>query len=142
MLQVVDVWKGGWNVTLSRVVKAGYQAVLSAAFYLNYISYGEDWSKYYTVEPTDIDATDEQKKLVVGIETCMWSEFVDATNAISRLWPVGTRERGREREISFSDRVLSWTQRTAAVAERAWSAKDVTDVNDARGRLHEFRCKV
>ena len=49
----------------------------------------------------------------------MWSEFVDASNFIPREWP-----------------------RTAAVAERAWANKDVRDVTDARGRLHEFRCKL
>jgi hexosaminidase len=49
----------------------------------------------------------------------MWSEYVDATNFISRSWP-----------------------RASAVAERAWSAKDVTDIGDAAVRLHELRCKL
>ena len=57
--------------------------------------------------------------LIGGLEVCMWSEFVDATNFISRIWP-----------------------RAAAVAERAWSPKDVRDVDDARVRIHEFRCKL
>ena len=61
----------------------------------------------------------DKNGLIGGLEVCMWSEYVDATNFISRIWP-----------------------RAAAVAERAWSAKDVTDVNDARERLHEFRCKL
>ena len=43
---VVNVWKGGWNETMAKVTKAGYHSVLSAPFYLNYISYGEDWNKY------------------------------------------------------------------------------------------------
>lgn len=49
----------------------------------------------------------------------MWSEYVDGTNFIPRTWP-----------------------RTAAVAERAWSAKDVTDIDDASARLNELRCKM
>jgi hexosaminidase len=49
----------------------------------------------------------------------MWSEYVDATNFISRSWA-----------------------RTAAVAERAWSAATVTDINDASRRMHQWRCKA
>ncbi|EGD79101.1 hypothetical protein PTSG_11831 [Salpingoeca rosetta] len=118
---VVEVWKGnGWNDTMARVTKAGYHSVLSAPFYLNYISYGQDWVNYYKVEPTDFDAPEADKdRLVGGIEACMWSEYVDATNFIARFWP-----------------------RAAAVAERAWSAKNVTDVSSAGPRLHEFRCKL
>eukprot|EP00043_Microstomoeca_roanoka_P004994 m.53038 g.53038 ORF g.53038 m.53038 type:complete len:523 (-) comp12750_c0_seq1:250-1818(-) len=118
---VVDVWKSeGWNDTMARVTQAGYNSVLSAPFYLNYISYGEDWPNYYSVEPTDFDAPQADKdRLVGGIEACMWSEFVDATNFIPRFWP-----------------------RVAAVAERAWSAQSVNDVNEATPRIHEFRCKL
>jgi hexosaminidase len=119
---VVDVWKGGnWQQDMAAVAQAGYHSVLSAPFYLNYISYGEDWPKYYSVEPSNFTGGAEADKngLIGGLEVCMWSEYVDATNFISRIWP-----------------------RAAAVAERAWSAKDVTDVNDARYRIAEFRCKL
>jgi hypothetical protein len=49
----------------------------------------------------------------------MWSEYVDAANFIAREWP-----------------------RAASVGERGWSNKNVRDVNEARFRLHEFRCKL
>ena len=44
---------------------------------------------------------------------------MDASNLIPRIWP-----------------------RAASVAERGWSAKTVRDVDDARFRIHEFRCKL
>ncbi|EEC08655.1 beta-hexosaminidase B, putative [Ixodes scapularis] len=30
--------------------------------------------------------TESEKQLVVGGEACLWSEYVDATNLIARLW--------------------------------------------------------
>lgn len=118
---VVNVWKGGWNETMAKATKAGYHTVLSAPFYLNYISYGEDWNKYYAVEPTDFECDGGKcdKSLVNGVEQCMWSEFIDSTNFIPRTWP-----------------------RAAAIAERGWSSKDTTDMTDATQRMHEFRCRL
>merc|ERR1712226_1739172 len=117
---VVNVWKsGGYKDELSTVTASGYDVMLSAPWYLNYISYGEDWKNYYSVEPLDFNGSDEQKEHFVGCEACMWGEYVDDTNFVSRTWP-----------------------RAAAVAERAWSSKDTTDVNDAELRLGEFRCRL
>jgi hexosaminidase len=42
---IIDVWKGGnWQEEMTNVTGAGFKTVLSAPFYLNYISYGADWS--------------------------------------------------------------------------------------------------
>ena len=48
--------------------------MLSAPFYLNYISYGEDWPKYYSVEPSNFTGGADADKagLVGGVEVCMW----------------------------------------------------------------------
>ena len=48
----------------------------------------------------------------------MWGEHVDAANFLARVWP-----------------------RAAVVAERLWSARNLTEVDDAAySRLHAFRC--
>ncbi|XP_041815742.1 beta-hexosaminidase subunit beta isoform X2 [Chelmon rostratus] len=117
---VVHVWIGGGsNEEMSKVTAAGYTTILSAPWYLDYISYAQDWQKYYKVEPLSFNGTEEQKKLVIGGEACLWGEYVDATNLTPRLWP-----------------------RASAVAERLWSAKDVTDINDAFNRLSAHRCRM
>ncbi|CAJ1070350.1 beta-hexosaminidase subunit beta isoform X2 [Xyrichtys novacula] len=117
---VVHVWMGGTSSDeMSRVTEAGFTTILSAPWYLDYISYAQDWQKYYKVEPLSFNGTEAQKKLVVGGEACLWGEYVDGTNLTPRLWP-----------------------RASAVAERLWSAKDVTDINDAFNRLSLHRCRM
>ncbi|XP_027881372.1 beta-hexosaminidase subunit beta isoform X2 [Xiphophorus couchianus] len=117
---VVHVWIGsGTNSEMSKVTAAGYTTILSAPWYLDYISVGQDWLKYYNVEPLNFNGTEEQKKLVIGGEACLWGEYVDATNLTPRLWP-----------------------RASAVAERLWSAKEVTDTGDAYSRLSLHRCRL
>ena len=75
------------------------------------------WSaaRHYAVDPLSGEAADltpEQKKLVLGGEATMWSEYVNWENIDNRIWP-----------------------RTAAIAERYWSPQSVTDVNSMYARL-------
>jgi hexosaminidase len=56
--------------------------------------------------------TPEEKKRVLGGEAAMWSEFTTPEIIDSRIWP-----------------------RTAAIAERLWSAQDVRDVNSMYARM-------
>ena len=118
---IVDVWKNNPSVDreIARITALGYRVLVSQPWYLNYISYGSDWKKYYLYDPTNFKGTDAQKALVMGGEACMWGEYVDSTNILPRLWP-----------------------RAGAVAERLWSPKDVTDTNDATLRLHQQRCRM
>jgi len=66
---VVEVWKGGqWENEMKKITAKGYRAILSAPWYLNYISYGADWVKYYKVDPLGFSASESQKRLVMGGE--------------------------------------------------------------------------
>ncbi|TRY59574.1 hypothetical protein DNTS_012254 [Danionella cerebrum] len=117
---VVEVWIGNkMEEELQNVTGAGFTTILSAPWYLDWISYGQDWQRYYKVEPLNFPGTDTQKKLVIGGEACLWGEYVDATNLTPRLWP-----------------------RASAVAERLWSDKSVTDVGNAYTRLAQHRCRM
>lgn len=49
----------------------------------------------------------------------MWGEYVDGSNVITRTWP-----------------------RASAVAERLWSARNVTDIGNAQARIEEHRCRM
>lgn len=117
---VVNVWKSSpsWPSEMAKVTGKGLKAILSSCWYLNYISYGIDWHKYYQCDPQNFKGTEAQMELVMGGTGCMWGEFVDGTNILPRTWP-----------------------RALAIAERLWSSKLVTDLTDADNRLWEHRCR-
>ncbi|CAJ1056630.1 beta-hexosaminidase subunit alpha isoform X1 [Xyrichtys novacula] len=120
-LSVVEVWKQGcYLCEVLRVTKAGLKVILASPWYLDQPGPTHNWARYYTVFPLAFKGTEEQKKLVIGGEVCMWGEYVDATNLNPRLWP-----------------------RASAAAERLWSdEKQTFDVNKAFPRLKDFRCKL
>jgi hexosaminidase len=103
---------------LLQVTAEGYHALLSSCWYLDHIENGGDWHKYYVCDPNDFNGTDAQKRLVIGGEACMWSEFVDASNLSPRVWP-----------------------RAAAAAERLWSTVTV-DFDEANRRMEEHVCRL
>ncbi|WP_048826058.1 beta-N-acetylhexosaminidase [Hymenobacter sp. DG25B] len=106
---VIQSWRG--KKGLYDAVKEGHPALLSNGYYLD-LNYSA--ASHYLTDPLPVDAplTEAQKKLILGGEATMWSEFADAHIIDSRIWP-----------------------RAAAVAERLWSASTVTDVPDMYRRL-------
>jgi hexosaminidase len=99
---VIQSWRG--QQSLAAAAQQGYRGILSNGYYLDL---GWSAARHYAVDPMSGPAaslTDDQKKLILGGESCMWSEYVNPENIDSRIWP-----------------------RNAAIAERLWSPQTVTD---------------
>lgn len=48
------MWKGeSYRTELSQITDSGLPVILSAPWYLDLISYGQDWENYYQVDPLD-----------------------------------------------------------------------------------------
>ncbi len=107
---VVHIWRD--QASLANAVEQGHRAILSAGYYLDHLSPAK---YHYGIDPLGGAAarlSEAQAKNVLGGEACMWAELVDAETVDSRIWP-----------------------RAAAIAERLWSAQDVTDVSSMYARL-------
>ncbi|MBQ4822720.1 family 20 glycosylhydrolase [Aquimarina sp. MMG016] len=98
--------------SLIQAVKLGYKAVLSNGYYVDLMLPIEE---HYLVDPIpDSDKlTDEQEKFILGGEATMWGELVTPLTIDSRIWP-----------------------RTAAIAERFWSSKEINDIESMHSRLN------
>jgi hexosaminidase len=100
---VIQSWRG--TEALAAAAKMGYRSILSNGYYLDL---GWSAARHYAVDPLGGPASSlaaEQKQLILGGESCIWSEYVNAENIDSRIWP-----------------------RNAAIAERLWSPANITDV--------------
>ena len=107
---VIHSWRGPKG--LAEAARQGNRVLLSNGYY---IDLNQPAVEHYLVDPLGGDGaslTAAEKARVLGGEAAMWSELVTAENIDSRIWP-----------------------RTAAIAERLWSAEDVRDVDSMYGRL-------
>jgi hexosaminidase len=107
---VIQSWRG--QESLGAAAKQGYQGILSAGYYIDLMWPAE---RHYLVDPWDegVDQLPEADRArILGGEATMWSEFTTPEIVESRIWP-----------------------RTAAIAERLWSPREVRDVDDMYARL-------
>ena len=106
---VVQSWRG--TQYLGQAVTQGFSAILSAPYYLDALKSSE---QMYLADPLAADSTltPDEIARVLGGEACMWSELIAPQSIDSRIWP-----------------------RLAAIAERFWSPRSVTDVGDMYRRL-------
>ncbi len=106
---LVQSWRG--ELSLAKGAQQGYEGVLSAPYYLDAMKPAD---QMYLADPVPADTTltAAQQQLILGGEVTMWAEHLDARTIDSRVWP-----------------------RTAAIAERFWSAQNVRDVDDMYRRL-------
>jgi len=114
---VIQSWRG--QASLAQAATQGYRGILSNGYYLDL---GWSAARHYAVDPMGgaaANLTPEQEKLVLGGESCMWSEYVNAENVDSRIWP-----------------------RNAAIAERLWSPQSVTDAASMYTRLNAISARL
>jgi hexosaminidase len=108
---VIQSWRG--QKSLSEAASKGYRGILSWGYYLDHLSPA---SLHYAVDPLGgpdaASLTAEQASRIMGGEACMWAEMVGPETVDSRIWP-----------------------RTAAIAERLWSAEGIKDVDAMYVRL-------
>ncbi len=108
---VVQSWRG--QKSLADAAKQGYSGLLSFGYYLDLM-----WpaARHYAVDPMSDAASTlspEEKRRILGGESCIWAEWVTPENVDSHIWP-----------------------RNAVVAERLWSPEGVKDVQSMYTRLN------
>jgi hexosaminidase len=114
---VIQSWRG--QEGLAAAAKQGYRGILSNGYYLDL---GWSAARHYAADPLGGDAGNlsaEEKALVLGGESCMWSEYVNAENIDSRIWP-----------------------RNAVIAERLWSPQEVRDPASMYARMHAVSAQL
>jgi len=106
---VIHSWRG--TAALADAARKGYDGILSNGYYIDLI---QPASQHYVADPLPANSTltPEEAKHVLGGEATMWAEWVTPETIDSRIWP-----------------------RTAAIAERLWSPRSVTDIGDMYRRM-------
>lgn len=106
---VIHSWRGAQ--ALAEAARKGYDGILSNGFYIDLVF---PTSQHYLNDPLPPDSglTAAEAAHVLGGEATMWGEWVTPETIDSRIWP-----------------------RTAAIAERLWSPREINNVEDMYRRL-------
>ncbi len=107
---VIQSWRG--PASLAEAANKGYRSLLSFGYYLDHL---KPAAEHYANDPLAGAAGDlspAQAARILGGEACMWTEYTSAETVDSRIWP-----------------------RMAAIAERLWSPRTVTDPDSMYARL-------
>ena len=108
---VIQSWRG--PKSLADAARNGHRGVLSSGYY---IDLNQSAAEHYLVDPlgdpSTATLTPDEKARILGGEPTMWTDIVSDENLDNRVWP-----------------------RTAAIAERLWSAQGVRDVDSMYERL-------
>ncbi len=120
---IVHSWRGPnegmvAGQSLVDAVKKGYKTVLSNGFYID-LMYPVASHYLNDPMPKGADLSAEEKARILGGEATMWTELATPETFDSRVWP-----------------------RTAAIAERLWSAENITDVSNMRKRLESVSFRL
>ena len=112
---IIHVWDDEGIV--QRATADGFRVLVSpdGPWYLDGL--GTSWQDMYLLEPSKGITDPAQLSLILGGESCMWGETVDASVILATIWP-----------------------RAAAVAERLWSRMTLNDTAAAEPRYAWFRC--
>lgn len=113
---VIQSWRG--FDSLATAARQGYSGILSNGYYIDLIFPTVD---HYLNDPLPANSglSPEEQQRVLGGEATMWSEWVTPQTIDSRVWP-----------------------RTAAIAERLWSPREVRDVSDMYRRLDVISARL
>lgn len=106
---VIHSWRGPEG--LAAAARAGHPTILSNGYYIDLCYPAVD---HYLNDPLPAsnNLTPDEQARILGGEATMWAEWVTPETIDSRIWP-----------------------RTAAIAERLWSPREVNDVPDMYRRL-------
>jgi hexosaminidase len=106
---VIHSWRG--PKALAEAARKGYDGILSNGYYID-LSFPA--SQHYVADPLPADSglSEAEAAHILGGEATMWGEWVSPQTIDSRIWP-----------------------RTAAIAERLWSPRETSDIEDMYRRL-------
>ena len=116
---IVEVWGGSLEYA-NELAQGGHQIVYAAPFYLDAV--GKQWTDFYAAPFGGQLMNMNLSSNLIGGEAAMWSEWVDETNSIARIWP-----------------------RTAAIAEVLWSKPNSGNpllFELSAKRLAQWRCRM